>query len=371
MKVCIDIQAAIAQRAGVGRYTQALVQHLGPMSEPGALRLFYFDFKRRGMPFRVPNAHEQTVTWCPGRLVQKAWKTIGWPAFDWFAGAADVFHFPNFIIPPLKRGRAVVTIHDVSFLRFPEAAEPRNLRYLNNQIRRTVDRADLILTDSEFSASEIRTLLNIPEKRVRAVHLGLTPNMESPDRETIDSMRKVYGLERPYLLFVGTLEPRKNIPFLIECFEQMHSFDGDLVIAGMQGWKVEPIRERMRTSSRRQNIRYVQYVDEQWLPALYAGAEIFLFPSLYEGFGFPPLEAMRCGVPVLSSRAGSLPEVLGEAACYVNDYDANAWAQTAANLLDDSDRRDTLIRAGKEQAARYQWEQTARKTWDLYREAAS
>lgn len=371
MKVCIDIQAAIAQRAGVGRYTKSLVEHLGPLAGPDLLTLFYFDFKQRGIPFHVPGATPRATTWCPGRLAQKAWKTIGWPPFDWFAGAADVYHFPNFVIPPLSRGRALVTIHDVSFMRFPEAAESKNLQYLNSQIRRTVDRADLILTDSQFSADEISELLNVSPDRVRAVHLGLTDNMKMPDAATAASMRERLKLERPYLLFVGTLEPRKNIPFLIDCFERMKMFDGDLVIAGMRGWQVDPILERMQSSPCHERIRYLEYVEEQWLPPLYAEAELFLFPSLYEGFGFPPLEAMRCGTPVLSSRAGSLPEVLGEAAAYMKEYDAEAWARAAEDLLQDSARRQSLGAAGAQQAERYKWEETARQTWELYREAGA
>ncbi len=371
MKVCIDIQAAIAQRAGVGRYTKALVEHLGPPANDDTLTLFYFDFKQRGMPFHVPNAAQRAVTWCPGRLIQKAWKTINWPAFDWFAGSADVYHFPNFIIPPLRQGRTVVTIHDVSFMRFPNAAEPRNLQYLNSQIRQTVNRADRILTDSHFSAGEICELLHVPEERVTAVHLGLTPNMHAPDTTTIQAMRSHLKLECPYLLFVGTVEPRKNIAFLVEAFERATAFDGDLVIAGMRGWHVDPILDRMQSSPQQARIRYMEYVDEQWLPPLYAGAELFVFPSLYEGFGFPPLEAMRCGTPVLSSRAGSLPEVLGDAADYVTDYDADQWARAIESLLADTTRRTALTEKGHEQAQRYRWEDTARKTWEVYREEAS
>jgi len=370
LNVCIDIQAAIAQRAGVGRYTKALLEHLGAEAGPDALTLFYFDFKRRGLPFPVHGAEERRVTWCPGRLAQWAWKTLGGPAFNRLAGAADVYHFPNFVIPPLTHGRAVVTIHDVSFLRFPDAAEPRNLRYLNAQIRRTVARADMILTDSEFSAEEIRTLLKAPPERVRAVHLGLTDNMTTPDADTIAAMRERLSLDRPYLLFVGTLEPRKNLPFLIEAFEQLKGFDGDLVLAGMRGWKYEPILERIKASARRDRIRYVEYVDEALLPALYAKAALFVFPSLYEGFGFPPLEAMRCGAPVLASRAGSLPEVLGTAAAYGDIARPEAWAEDMTTLLNDTTRCEQLRTAGRAQAARYRWSDTAKATWALYREAA-
>lgn len=367
MKVCVDIQSAIGQRAGVGRYTKSLVEHLGDEAGSDELILFYFDFSRRGDPFPARAARRKVVRWCPGRVAQKAWKTIGWPPFDRFSGPADVFHFPNFVRPPLTRGRSVVTIHDVSFLRFPETTERKNLKYLNAQIRKTAEQSDLIITDSEFSVREIREHLDVPEERVTAIHPGLTPNMASPDRGAIETMRRALNLERPYLLFVGTIEPRKNIPFLVEVFERLKAFDGDLVLAGMRGWKYEPILERMKHSRKADRIRYLEYVDEKWMPALYAGAELFLFPSLYEGFGFPPLEAMMCGTPVLSSTAGSLPEVLGEAAEWVPDFDSALWAERAATLLGDDARREALRKAGRTQAGRYRWADTARKTWEVYR----
>ena len=127
MRVSIDIQAAIAQRAGVGRYVKSLVEHLGRYKGSDEFRLFYFDFKRKGIPFRTPGAEPYAVRWCPGHIVQKVWKTIHGPPFDWFAGTSDVYHFPNFIRPPLTKGKSVVTIHDIAFLRYPRAVEPRNL----------------------------------------------------------------------------------------------------------------------------------------------------------------------------------------------------------------------------------------------------
>jgi glycosyltransferase involved in cell wall biosynthesis len=372
VNVCIDIQSAIAQRAGVGRYTKCLAEHLarqvGRQAGDDQLTLFYLDFKRRGLPFPAAGAVDRGIQWLPGRLVQKAWKTIGWPAFDQLAGPADVYHFPNFVLPPLRRGRSIVTIHDVSFIRYPEAAEPKNLAYLNSQMRRTVDTADLILTDSHFSATEIIDALQVPEHKVQAVHLGLSDDHQPATSTDCAAMRAALNLDRPYLLFVGTVEPRKNIPFLIEAFEQMSDFDGDLVIAGMPGWKVEPIMERMRNSAKADRIRYLSYVDEHWLSALYSAAQLFVFPSLYEGFGFPPLEAMRCDTPVLASRRGSLPEVLGDAAAYETIDNATAWAATMQQLLTDTARRQALIEAGRQQANRYTWEETARQTWRHYRE---
>lgn len=371
MNVCLDIQPAVAQLAGVGRYTRALVEHLGEARGADQLRLFYFDFQRRGLTFATPNLKQQAIRWCPGRLVQKCWKTLHWPPFDWLAGRADVYHFPNFIIPPLTAGRTVVTIHDVSFLRYPELAETRNLAYLKARIAATIKRADAIITDSRFSAGEIIELLHADPGRVFPIPLGVAPQLNAPSPEAVALMRRQRGLQRPYLLTVGTLEPRKNTVFLARVFEAMRTFEGDLVIAGMRGWKYKPILERLRSSPRQSAIRYLDYVSNEELPALYAGAELFLFPSLYEGFGFPPLEAMRCGTPVLASAAGSLPEVLGDGARLIKEFDAERWVGEASRLLTDNTLRQEMIEKGRAWAARYTWPETARQTWTIYRKVAS
>jgi glycosyltransferase involved in cell wall biosynthesis len=367
MRVCIDIQSAVTQLAGVGRYTRELVTRLGPLAKPGELGLFHFDFQRKGVPFPVPGAVERAVRWIPGRIVQGAWKKIGWPPFDALAGEADVFHFPNFIRPPLRRGKSVVTIHDVAFLRHPETIEAGNYRYLSGRIRDTVENADAIVTVSEFTAGEVTALLGAPRHKVHAIPSGLGAGIGSPGEAAAARVRAKHGLARPYLLSVGTLEPRKNYGFLVALFEKLGGFRGDLVIAGMRGWKDRPILARMEASSRRQEIRYLEYVADEDLPGLYAGASLFVYPSLYEGFGFPPLEAMACGAPVVAARAGALPEVLGEAAELVEGYDADVWAGAVSCLLGDEARRRRLAALGAARAGRFTWEATAQATWALYR----
>jgi glycosyltransferase involved in cell wall biosynthesis len=371
MRVTIDIQAAIAQRAGVGRYTKSLVEHLGRYQGCDELQLFYFDFQRKGVQFPVPGADSRVIQWCPGRIIQKAWKTIHWPPYNWFAGVSDVYHFPNFVRPPLTKGKSMVTIHDIAFIRHPQTLEPRNLKYLTAQIEQTVQNSDRIIAVSEFTAREIHELLGVPSDRIIAIHEGLPDGFARPEKPRIDEARRILKLERPYLLTVGTLEPRKNMAFLVEVFEKLTDFEGDLVIAGRYGWKYEPILKRILDSPRANRIRHLRYVDERLLPSLYTGAELFIFPSLYEGFGFPPLESMACGTPVLSSTGGSLPEVLGDAAEFVPDYDSDAWADKARKLLSDKARRTDLIFKGAQWIKKYSWDETARKTWDIYRDLST
>jgi glycosyltransferase involved in cell wall biosynthesis len=367
MRICIDIQPAVAQRAGVGRYTKYLVEHLGEFTADDSLSFFYFDFRGRGLSFQVPNAHPHPCRWIPGRFIQQSWKRLNWPPFDWFSGKADLFHFPNFIIPPVSSGRKVVTIHDMSFLRFPQFAEEKNLRYLTSVIHKTVARADAIITDSKFSADEIADCLHIAPDRIFPVHLGVAPECHQATPEAVSSLRQRLGLERPYLLTVGTLEPRKNIPFLIDVFEQLKGFDGDLVVAGMRGWKYEPILARMQNSPLAGRIRYLEYVNDLDLPALYTGASLFITTSFYEGFGLPPLEAMACGTPVISSTGGSLAEVVGSGGITLDEFDAARWADTLAGVLTDPSYHARCSQQGSAHVSRFDWRETARQTFNVYR----
>ncbi len=368
LKVCVDIQPALGQRAGVGRYTRSLVERLGREKGSDSISLFYFDFMRQGLSFTVENVEERSVRWCPGRLMQKSWSALNFPPFDLLAGRADVYHFPNFIIPPLRRGRSIVTIHDVSFLAYPQFTENRNLEWITSHIHDTVRRADSIITDSSFSAREIVERLAANHAKVFPIHLGLSDHFKPAGQEAVDRARHVFGLDRPYLLTVGTIEPRKNLEFLIAAFEQMSDFDGYLALAGMRGWKCSSIFERIKSSSRASDICYIEYVSEADLSALYSGAELFMFPSLYEGFGLPPLEAMACGTPVIASSAGSLPEVLGKAALLIPVNDHEAWAAETARLLDDRGLRRAMSEHGRNHASHYNWSTTAKKTWEVYRQ---
>ena len=369
----MDIQAGLGQTGGIGRYVRELFRHLGTGAAAGdAVEGFCFDFHRRwrGMPWAA-GGRVRVCRWMPGHIAQAAWKRVHAPPFDWFAGDADVYHFPNFVRPPLGKGkRSVVTIHDLSFLRMPETTEKKNLAWLMGEIQRTADIADAILTDSRFSAGEIRELLGVEEERIFPVWLGLDSFPPPPPEAEAAALRRELGLERPYLLMVGTLEPRKNIPFLVEVFEELRDFDGDLALVGSLGWKTEGILFAIESSSRRDRIQRLGGIRDDQLAAVYAGAAAFVYPTRYEGFGFPPLEAMARGVPVVSARNSSLPEVLGNAPRWVDGFDAAEWAEAVRTVLKDETERAAMRKAGLAQATRFPWAETARKTWTVFRRVA-
>ena len=371
MRVCLDVQSAIGRRTGVGRYTRALAAALPAAAPTGDdVEGFYFDFRGRGGGADAPPLPARRIRWIPGRIAQQSWKRLHFPPFDWLAGAYDLYHFPNFIRPPLTRGKSVVTIHDVSFLRMPETTESRNLRYLASHIRDTVERSDRIITDSRAMADDIHELLGVSRDRLRPIHPGLEPIFAPPRADRAAAARARLGLNRPYLLFVGTLEPRKNIPLLVDIFEHMGGESGDLVLVGMRGWHCDPILRRISDSPLRDRIRWLEYVAEEDLPSIYAGADCLVFPSRYEGFGFPPLEAMACGAPVVSSTGGSLREVLEGGARLVESEDPSAWAEAIRSILGDAAEREQWRARGFAQARRYRWDRTARDTWAVYRELA-
>lgn len=372
MNVCMDIQAGLGQTGGIGRYVRELFRHLGTEAAAGdAVEGFCFDFHRRwrGMPWAA-GGRVRACRWMPGRIAQAAWKRFHAPPFDWFAGDADVYHFPNFVRPPLGKGkRSVVTIHDLSFLRMPETTEKKNLAWLTAEIQRTADTADAILTDSHFSADEIHELLGVDRERIHPVWLGLDSFPSPPPEAEAAALRRGLGLERPYLLMVGTLEPRKNIPFLVKVFEEMRDFDGDLALVGSLGWKTEGILSAIESSPRRDRIRRLGGIRDDQLAAVYAGASAFVYPTRYEGFGFPPLEAMARGVPVVSARNSSLPEVLGDAPLWVDGFDAAEWASAIRAVLGNAEGREAMRHAGMAQAEKFTWGDTAKETWKVYRRA--
>jgi glycosyltransferase involved in cell wall biosynthesis len=368
MLFCLDVQPAVSQSAGIGRYTRRLAEHLDPLcAGDERLRLFCFDFRGRAHLPRCPKAEIRAVRWCPGRLAQWSWKTLGWPPADAFAGRADLYHFTNFILPPLRHGRAVVTVHDASFIRHPEYAERRNLAYLRRRIGATVRGAAAILTLSRHAAAEIEELLPAARGKVFPVPLGVDAGFARPDAATIARTLTAFGLSKPYLLAVGTIEPRKNYAFLVDVFEQLTAFDGELVIAGMPGWQCEPIFRRLRSARRAERIRYLRFVPDEHLPALYAGSALLVYPSVYEGFGLPPLEAMACGAPVVSSCGGALRETLAGGARLIESYDVDAWVAELGGLLDDQAARASLAAAGRRHVAAFTWQRTAAATLNLYR----
>ncbi len=370
MKICLDYQPAVTQRAGIGRYTRVLAEQLPSLMNPeDSLKLFYFDFKGKGeKPSKLPaNVELKRFRLCPGAIMQKLWKYCSFPSFDMLAGKSDIYHFTNFLSRPVYKGKVIASVHDMSFMRYPEFTEEKNLVYLKHGIKKTIASADAIITISEFSAQEIEYFFPEAKGKTFFSHLGISQDFSKPSDESIQIAKNKFNISRPYIITVGTIEPRKNHLFLVDVFEQLAPQGLDLVVVGGIGWKSEKIIERLTTSKYSSQIHILNHLGDGDLPALYSGAEAFALPSYYEGFGFPPLEAMSCGTPVVSSPGGSLKEVIGDAGIIVDEFNIDAWTTAITRVISDSDYKASLIEKGLEHVKKFTWDKTVADTLDVYK----
>lgn len=287
----------------------------------------------------------------------------------------SLFHETNFVSPQFELP-LVTTVHDMSYLRFPQFLPKDRLAWLRRRMGVTLGRSRVIVTDSRFTRQELLELCPaVDANRVFVTQLGVDLNyFADPAHEARqDEVRRRLSLPGQFVLYLGTLEPRKNLQGLIEAYSGLPAElqrEYPLVLAGMAGWKESYFRGALGRLRERGVLHEIGYVDESDVPALMKAASVFCFPSFYEGFGLPPLEAAACGTPVLSSRAASLPEVLGDAAVYV---DPNSPAEISAGLqrlLEDEPLRQSLKAAGPARAALFPWEKCARETVAAYRQAA-
>ncbi len=377
MRVAIDLQPACRERSGVGQYAWYLARHL-PAAAPDD-DFVGLAFGRAGGEIellRAPNFRTVRRRFVPARGISLLWKTLDWPPADLFTGPVDLVHFPSFIARPLRYAGAVATIHDLAHLRMPECAEPRNAAFLNAHLPRTLERARLVLADSEFTAREIEGLFGYPRGRIRVTHLGVDGRFSPRGEAEKEGARRRHGLPPEFILCVGTIEPRKNIGALLDAYRLLREGGGDLpplVLIGGGGWRDEEGRVERRIASPplRGSVCRLRYIGHDELPAIYSSARLFVFPALYEGFGLPPLEAMACGTPVVCSDAASMPEVVGDAALLVPPRDAGRLAAAIRRLLDDDGLARGLAQRGIERAGRFTWAATAGATVAAYREALS
>ena len=373
IRIGIDVTSAVAQGAGIGRYTRELVQALVRLdSKPS-----YCLFSARAPKLTVvadplpeaPNV-EYRETWLSEKWLYRMWYRLHLPiSVQRFTGEIDVFHSPDFVLPPVGDIPSVLTIHDLSFIHYPEAFTPSLLKYLNNVVPSSVARVNHVLADSLATKIDLINIWQVPNEKVTVVYSGVNSSFRPvTDKERIDLLRKKYELgDNPYILSVGTLQPRKNYEMLIRAFEPVaDSYDHQLIIAGGHGWMYEQIQKEIDQQGLGQRIRLIGFVDDQDLPALYSQASLFVFPSLYEGFGIPVLEAMACGVPAISSDSSSLPEVAGDAGLLISPVNQELWSESIIQLLNDSARRTKMVAAGYLQARKFSWRKAAEQVLDIY-----
>ena len=309
-----------------------------------------------------------------GYLYRAASTFLPVPYSFFFGRKSDVTHFFNYIVPPFVSGKKVVTVHDMVYKAFPDTVRGRTKFMLNMGLKRSMRRADIIVTDSEFSKEEILKYFPRHKRKIRVVPCGVDLERFKPctDPARISKVKSSLGIEGDYFLYVGTIEPRKNLRRLIAAYAAFVKKVGEnspkLVLAGGKGWLDGEIYASVRKLGLEGKVLFTEYVPAGDMTPLMCGALAFVFPSLYEGFGMPPLEAMACGAPVLTTNAASLPEVVGDCAVICDAYSVKSIAQGLYRLYSDEDLRAQLSRKGIERAKGFTWERSAQMLHNIYRE---
>ncbi len=282
----------------------------------------------------------------------------------------DLVHGMGFALPLLWRGLSVVTIFDLSFMRYPQRLGAGRRFYLRAITRASARLARRVITISESSKAEIAALLGIPAEKIDVVPPGVSPDFRPLPAEEVAAFRAHQQLPERLILYVGTLEPRKNLETLVQAYARLPQRGTvKLVLVGARGWQMKNLLTLIERLNLTQDILLVGYVHREALPLWYNVAEVFAYPSIYEGFGMPPVEAMACGIAVVTSNTTSLPEAVGAAGVLLPPTDVDAWAETLARLLDDPATRAEMAAQGRQHARRFRWDFTARQTVESYRRA--
>ncbi len=370
--IAIDYTPALTQGGGIGRYTRELIAALAEQDQATLYRLFVAGETLETLP-QPPGPN---FTWAPSRWspawFARIWHRLQLPLpIEYWTGPVRLLHAPDFTLPPTqRRTRTLLTVHDLSFVREPHASPPQLRNYLNRTVPKAVQRADRILADSYATKQDLLDLYRVPEGKIHVLYSGVHDRFY-PVRDPIlvARVRNRYKIgNAPYIFSVGTIQPRKNYDRLVEAFHQLGRSDMLLVIAGARGWLDNPLYRHVAERGLADRVRFIGFVPDEDLPVLYSAAAVFAFPSLYEGFGLPPLEAMACGVPVLVSNQSSLPEVVGDAGVLVDPYNIDEIAGGLARLLDDENLRNTLINRAQLRVQSFTWRTAARQLREHYKE---
>ncbi|MCC6805052.1 MAG: glycosyltransferase family 4 protein [Anaerolineae bacterium] len=347
MRLAIDAsRTTVARLTGTERYALEMIRALVRLNTQHDITLYF-----RDAPPDLPSAEHVTTRVLP---FPRLWTHLRFAAELW-RDRPDLTWVPAHTLPALFPGRAAVTIHDLGYRFFPAAHPPRQRLYLDLTTRYSAARASVVLADSRATADDLTRLYGTPASKIRVVY----PGIDAPPIGDIEAARRKYGLPERYFLFVGTLQPRKNIARIVQAFAAWrlaHPHDpAALVLAGEQGWLYDPA-----WTAGVDGVILPGYVDEADKGALDAGALALVFPTLYEGFGFPVLEAMHCGAPVICSTTSSLPELAGDAALLVDPLDVPAIADAMGQLSGNDTLRAALRERGYEQARKFTWDAAAR-----------
>lgn len=366
MIIGLDVYHAFHSNGGVARYIRGLVPPLVAGVSSNQFVFFSNSFRgeRSSWIPNYPNARIVELG-CPRQIIQGSWHYFDWPSIEMFTGSIDIFHGTHFVLPAVRRAKYVLTVHDLTYLRHPDYYSNGAMNEIGyrKDLPRALERADAVIAISDHTRQDLEELLGYPTSRIHVVHSGVDPHFfVSPNEEELGEIRRRYDLDRPYLIFlVGTPEPRKNLLRTVTAARR-GAPHLPLAIIGPQ----QPIRTLL--GNELDGVKLLGLVPDADLPMILHGAEIALYPSLYEGFGLPALEAMASGVPLITSNRSAMPEVVGNAAILVDPESEDEIAEVIRSLLDDEGRREELIRSGRIRAKEFSWDRTAIKVMQLYQQ---
>jgi len=381
VKIAMDAQTLFEEhKTGIGWTIEKIITHMD-LNSSNVYQLNYFAFrnkkkKRRMMEPYVKKGYQLKVCgFFPLGIYRRLWNRIPLP-YSWFMGRdTDLTQFFNYVIPPGVKGKAAVYIYDMVYRACPETMEDTTRAYMESNVENSCKRADIIVTISEFSKNEIIKYLGVSPERIYVVPCGVDLSVYNPaiNDDQVIVVKNRLGIKEPYYLYLGTLEPRKNVSLIIEAYRTMRARRLDempkLIIAGKKGWGYQELFEMVQAYGLTEHIIFTGYIGEEEKAPLLKGAVGFLFPSLYEGFGIPPLEAMACGTPVIVSNRASLPEVVGNIGLLVEPQDSELMAQYMELLLDDLEYRRRLSAESRKWAEQFTWEASVAKLGKVYQDS--
>ncbi len=364
MRIGIDARLVFYSKAGIGQYIIHLARGLAQLKTPDDSFLLLQSHKDAT---KIINNHNfaRAPLWTPShhRLEQQALR------LETGRLGLDLLHSPDFI-PPFKRNyKSVITVHDLAFLLYPQFMTRESARYYG-QIDHAVRSTDHIIAVSQATKQDLIKLLGVPQEKITVIYEGINPKYRQIDKtQAATFVKNTFGLEPGFIFFISTIEPRKNIPTLLKSYRLLKDRYGcqeKLVLAGSKGWLFEEVDETVKKHKLDNDVILLGRVRDSEVNYLYNAASMLVYPSFYEGFGLPPLEAMNCGTPVIVSNIKVMPEVVGDAALLIDPHDEEALAIAMNRLLTDNTLRQELITKGLKRASIFSWEQTARETLDVY-----
>lgn len=377
MRIAFDAQLLFEkQKTGIGWNSKKMIDEL--IRLPGnEYHLNCFNFRKNPERDQLISHYRENgcivheCRWIPASVYNHLERLIPFPYRFVFKEKTDITQFFNYTIPLGVKGKRMTIVHDMAYRAYPDTVAQKTKRWLEGHLEQYCRRADIIITVSEFSKSEIVKYLAVPSEKIHVVYNGvdLDHYREIDDTQQIENVKQKYGITGDYLLYLGTLEPRKNLESLLTaymCLKKEQKVIPRLVLAGKKGWLYDSIFEKVKEYGVQESVIFPGYIAAEDTPFLLSGALLFVFPSLYEGFGIPPLEAMACGTPVLTSNTSSLPEVVGDAAILADPLDIQGLKNSMSELINHPELRQMLKEKGKKRAQQFSWSASAEKLLNIY-----